>query len=69
MMVVDMVDLGTDWNLWTLGIVAVQETPEVDWSVLELVLDWISDLLEEFVSLAGPPAGQTSERLDDALLG
>ena len=68
-MVVDMVDLGADSNLWTLGIVTVQQTLEVSGSVLQLGLDWISDLPEQSVGLAGSPAGQASEGLDEALLG
>ena len=63
-----MVDLGADSNLGTLGIVAVQQTLEISRSVLQLVLDRISDLPEQSVGLAGSPAGQASERLDDALL-
>ena len=69
MMVVDMVYLGTDSNLWFLGIVTVQQSLEISRSILQLVLDRISDLPEQTVGLAGSLSGQSSEGPHDALLG
>ena len=69
MMVVDMVHLGVGGTLLFLGVVAVQEPLEISWSILELVLDRISDLPEQSVGLTSSPARQSSEGLQDALLG
>ena len=63
-----MVHLGTDSNLGFLWIITVQQTLEISGSILQLVLNGISDLPEQSVGLTGPPSGQSSEGLHDALL-